>query len=96
MKKFPNFESDFEIQRHIMERRQLQSETADVYISEIIKLKNQMRVQIQEYEIVHIMKDNLKDGLVQLIFPKNIETIDELSEECKRAERNIAKRSSYR
>lgn len=95
-KKFRSFESDFEIQRRIMERRQLQSESADSYISDIVKLKNQMRIQIPEHEIVRMIKDNLKDGLVQLVYPKEIETIDVLLEECRRAERNIAKRSSHR
>lgn len=79
-----------------MERRQLPSESADIFISEIIKLKNQMRIQLQEYEIVRMIKDNLKEGLIQLIYPKNVGTIEELLEECKRAERNIAKRISYR
>lgn len=40
IKKFRTFQSDFEIQRRIIERRQLQSESADVYISAIIRLKN--------------------------------------------------------
>lgn len=55
-----------------------------------------MRVPIQEYEIVGIIKDNLKEGLVQFIYPKNIDTIDSSLEEWKRAESNIAKRISYR
>lgn len=45
---------------------------------------------------VQIVKDNLKESLVQLVYPKNIETINELIEECKRAERNISKRVTYR
>lgn len=96
IKKFRNFESDFEIQRRMVERRQMPSETADAYITEIIRLKNQMRVQIPEYELVRIVKDNLKDGLSQLVFPKDINSMDELLEECKRAERNIVKRQMHR
>lgn len=96
IKKFRNFESDFEIQRKIIERRQLPSETADIYISEIVRLKNQMRIPIPEFEIVRIIKDNLKDGLVQLIYAKNIDSIDDLLEECKRAEVTMSKRLSFR
>ena len=96
VRKFRNFESDFEIQRRILERRQMPTETADTYITEIVKLKNQMRSQIHEYELVRIIKDNLKDGLAQLIFPIEIENVDELLFECKRAERNIAKRAMNR
>lgn len=95
-KKFKNFESDFEIQRKIIDRRQLPSESADIFISEIVKLKNQMRVPIPEFEIVRIAKDNLKEGLVQLIYAKNIESIDDLIEECRRPEVTISKRVSYR
>lgn len=96
IKKFRNFESDFEIQRKIMERRQTPNESADAFISDIIKLKNQMRVHVAESELVKIVKDNLKDGISQLVFPIRIENLDHLLEECKRAERNIAKRSSHR
>ena len=52
-----------------------------------------MRVHVDESELVKIVKDNLKDGLAQLVFPIRIETLDQLLEECKRAERNIAKRA---
>lgn len=96
IRKFRNFESDFEIQRRIMERRQAPNETTDCFITEIIKLKNQMRVHVDETELVKIVKDNLKDGLAQLVFPIRIFSLDHLLEECKRAERNIAKRSSHR
>lgn len=93
IKKFRSFESDFEIQRRIVERRQGQSESADAYITEIIKLKNQMRSPISEHELVRTVKENLKDGLFQLVFPMEIHSIEELSEVCKRAERNVAKRN---
>lgn len=96
IKKFRNYESDFEIQRRIVERRQLPSESADAFISEIMRLRNQMRMKIPEYELVRTIKDNLKEGLVQLIYPKDIDTMDELLEECKRAERNISKRNANR
>lgn len=96
IKKFRNFESDFEIQRRIMERRQAPNESADSFITEIVKLKNQMRLHVDEAELVKIVKDNLKDGLAQLVFPITIYNFDHLLEECKRAERNISKRSSHR
>lgn len=96
IKKFRNFESDFEIQTRIVQRRQQPSESADAYISDIIRLRNQMRIQLPEYEIIRTIKDNLKEGLVQLIFSKDVQTIEELLEECKRAERSLAKRGYYR
>lgn len=79
-----------------MERRQGPNESADAFITDIVNLKNQMRVHVLESELVKIVKDNLKDGLAQLIFPIRIENLDHLLEECKRAERNIAKRYSHR
>ncbi|KAI8116446.1 hypothetical protein CVS40_11482 [Lucilia cuprina] len=84
IKKFRNFES-----------RQAPNESADSFISEIVRLKNQMRFHIDESELVKIIKDNLKEGLSQLLFPIRIENLENL-EECKRAERNIAKWSSHR
>lgn len=96
IRKFRRYESDYEIQRKIMERRQQPSETADTYIGEIVKLQNQLRFSIPEYELVRLVKDNLKDGVTQLIFPMEISTMDQLLEECRRAERNLAKRNPYR
>lgn len=96
IRKFRRFQSDFEIQRKIMERRQQPSESSDNYLAEIVKLKNQMRFQVPEDELVRIIKDNLKDGISQLVFSMDIHTISQLLEECRRAECNIAKRAPYR
>lgn len=51
-----------------------------------------MRDQIPEFGLVKIVKDNLKEGLSQLLYLMNIYTMDKLVEECRRAERNIFKR----
>ncbi|KAI8124549.1 hypothetical protein CVS40_4887 [Lucilia cuprina] len=96
LRKFRRYDSDFEIQRKIMERRQHPTESADSFIAEIVKLQNQLKVRIPEYELVRLVKDNLKEGVTQLIFPMEISSLDHLLEECRRAERNIAKRPSYR
>lgn len=96
LRKFRRYESDYEIQRKIMERRQQTSESADIYIAEIIKLQNQLRIAIPEYELVRMVKENLKDGVAQLVFPMDIGSMDQLLEECRRAERNVAKRSHFR
>lgn len=55
-----------------------------------------MRNSIPEKELVMMVKDNLKDGLSQLIYPINILDMDQLLCECKRAERNLAKRNHFR
>lgn len=82
IKKFKNFESGFEIGKRIMERRQAPNETADSFITEIFKLKNQMRVYVEESELVKIVKDILKDGIAKLVFPIRIYNLDHLLEEC--------------
>lgn len=79
-----------------MDRRQNYNENAETFINEIIYLKNQMRIAIPERELVMMVKDNLKDGLSQLIYPINIMDLDQLLCECKRAEGNLAKRTHYR
>ncbi|XP_075151748.1 uncharacterized protein LOC142225820 [Haematobia irritans] len=95
-RKFQRFESDFEIQRRIMERRQHYGESADTFLNEIVSLNNQMRVSIPENELVKMVKDNLKDGLSQLIFPMYIMDMNHLLDECRRAERNLSKRNLSR
>lgn len=96
IRKFRRFENDSEIQRCIMERRQNSTESSENFIGEIIALKNQLKRSINEEELVRIVKDNLKDGIYQLIYPIPIRTFDQLLDECRRAERNISKRSNQR
>lgn len=93
-KKFKRHESDYEIQRKIMDRRQGYNESCEAFINDIIILRNQMKAPIPEIELVIIVKENLKDNIVQLVYPMRIIDIDHLIEECKRAERNILKRRS--
>lgn len=66
--------------------------SAEDFCEAIIVLKNQMRDQIPEFELVRIVKDNLKEGLSQLLFPININSMDRLVDECWRAKKNVAKR----
>ncbi|KAI8119581.1 hypothetical protein CVS40_8859 [Lucilia cuprina] len=96
IRKFRRFESDSEIQRCIMKRRQHPSESSEAFIGEIIALKNQLSRGVREDELVRIVKDNLKDGIYQLIYPIPINTFDHLLEECRRAERNLSKRNNHR
>lgn len=92
IKKFRRHESDYEIQCKIMERRQGYNENCETYINDVIKLRNQMRTPIPELDFVRIVKENLKDSVMQLVYPMKMVCIDQLTEECKRAEKNILKR----
>ena len=94
IRKFRIHDSDVEIQCKIADRKQKASEPVENFIDSLMQLRNQMRNRIAEYELVRIAKQNLKEGLYQLLFPMSISNMDQLLEEGKRAERNLAKRSS--
>ena len=94
IQKFCIHDSDVEIQCKIVDRKQKASESLENFLDALLLLRNQMRNRISELELVRIAKQNLKDGLYQLIFPMAIHNMDQLFEEGKRAERNLAKRSS--
>ena len=74
--------------------KQKVSEPIESFIDALMVLRNQISSRIPEHELVRIPKQNLKDGLYQLVFPMSISNRDQLLEEGKRAERNLAKRSS--
>lgn len=92
VKKFRRHESDYEIQRKIMERRQGYNENCESFINDIICLRNQMKNPTPERDFVKMVKENLKDNILQLVYPMKIVCIEQLVKESKRAEQNILKR----
>ncbi|XP_059217004.1 uncharacterized protein LOC131994293 [Stomoxys calcitrans] len=93
---FRRFQNEFQIQKRIMDRRQLPNEPFEEFFNEIIKMRNQQRVPYNECDLVEIMKGNLKSSLAALIFPIRIHGLNHFRQEVKRAEAMIAgQRQAY-
>ena len=91
LQKYRRFTSDYEIQCKILERRQRNNESMDEFMSAITALKNQLKNEIPESELVRIVKDNLNSSLSSLLFPMRIYCMEQLLDEGRRAERNLEK-----
>lgn len=86
LRRYRRFESDFEVQRKIMDRRQLPQESFEDYCNAILKLYNQQRQKISEDDLVEMMKCNLRPALAQLVFPIRMFGLSHFRIECRKAE----------
>ncbi|XP_073816257.1 uncharacterized protein [Musca autumnalis] len=86
VKNFHRFESDFDIQRKILDRRQMNNEPFDEFCNAVLHLRNQQRHPIGEQDLVDIMKSNLKPSMMQLLFAIRPCSLDHFRAEARRAE----------
>ncbi|XP_059220925.1 uncharacterized protein LOC131995808 [Stomoxys calcitrans] len=93
---FRRFESEFQIQKRIMDRRQQPQESFEDFFNAVVKLRNQQRFPYSERDLVEIMKGNLKSALAALIFPIKLRGLNHFRQEVKRAESMLAnQRQAY-
>ncbi|XP_036345433.1 uncharacterized protein LOC118754652 [Rhagoletis pomonella] len=84
---FKSAESDYEIIREIMERKQAPQESFEEFYSEVHDLTFRLRKKIPEQELVGIIRGNLKPYLANVTFASRMESLAELKSECRRAEK---------
>ncbi|KAL9875400.1 uncharacterized protein ACN427_013525 [Glossina fuscipes fuscipes] len=94
LNQFKTADSDYEIIREVMERKQQHAESFEDYYAEIHDLTFRLRRKIPEAEMIKIMKSNLKPSLAALIFATKVESIGEFKSECKRAEKLLRENRS--
>ncbi|XP_073816755.1 uncharacterized protein [Musca autumnalis] len=90
LSQFRRFDNEFQIQKRIMDRRQLPQETFEDFFNAVVKLRNQQRYPYSERDLVEIMKGNLKSSLAALIFPIKLEGLNHFRQEVRKAEAMIA------
>lgn len=83
---FHRYESDFDIQRKILDRRQTANETFDDFCNAVLSLRNQQQTPISEQNLVEILKSNLKPAMSQLLFSVNVSSLASFRKEGRRAE----------
>lgn len=87
LKHFRSADTDYEIIKEIMERKQQSGEGFEEYYADVHNLTFRLRKKIPEADLVKIVRGNLRSNLASLTFSANISTIADLRTECKRAER---------
>lgn len=96
LKQFKTYESDFEIIKQIMERRQQNMESFDEYYNAIMHLRNQLRQPIPETELLQILKGNVNNRLMSFVYPMAIYSLENFREECRRTEKMLQARDLNR
>lgn len=84
--KFKKFYTDLDVIRRIMDRVQLRDEKSNDFIDAIMCLRTQLRDPLPDYQIVDLIKKNLRPKLASLIFATQIYSVEHLRSECRKAE----------
>lgn len=86
--------SDYEIMRDLEERRQRPGETIEAFFHAMKKLGARLRVQLPDWEMIRIIKRNLRQNLAQIVYPIQVNSMEQLRDECREVERNFIKRTA--
>lgn len=90
---FANLDSNSEICRQIMERRQGYQESFTDYYESIIDLNFRLNIPKTEAELVEIIRQNVNDQIARLIFNSSIGSLNELVQLCRKAEKFVSERN---
>lgn len=86
--------SNFEIMRDLVERKQQQNETIDMFFLAMNKLRSKLTQPMPEYDMIRIMKRNVNSNLARIIYPLSVSSVEQLRIECNEAERNFPRRET--
>lgn len=84
--------SNFELMRDLAERRQQNHESIDSFFLTMGQLRSKLLQPIAEYEMIKIMKKNVKESVGRIVYPMMISSVEQLRMECNEAERNFPRR----
>lgn len=87
--------SEYEFMRDLEERKQKPGESLDAFFQAVRKLRAKLRTPLPEYEMLRIIKRNLRTNIAQIVYPMNIYTVEQLRDVCKEVERNFLRRDNF-
>ncbi|XP_033254623.1 uncharacterized protein LOC117194090 [Drosophila miranda] len=86
--------TEFEREQELRERRQRHGESADQYIQEMLVLRSRLLNPFSDYDLIKIIKINIRDAISRVIYPMQIPNLQKLREECADAEKLLATRGT--
>lgn len=92
LQQYGSHRSNYEYMRELEERRQRPGESIDCFFHAANKLRARLRTELPDFEMIRILKRNLRHGLAQIVYPMNIYTVEQLRDECKQVEKNFLRR----
>lgn len=84
--------SNFEILTDLVQRKQQPNETIDMFFQNMGQIRAKLVQPISEYDMIKIMKKNIKDGIGRIVYPIQVSSVEQLRLECNEAERNFPRR----
>lgn len=89
---YKTIRSNFELMRDLAERRQQSHESIDAYFLTMGQLRSKLLQPISEYEMIKIMKRNIRESVGRIVYPMMISSVEQLRMECIEAEKNFPRR----
>lgn len=83
---------EYEFMPDFKERRQIPGESIDAYFQAMRKLRSRLRTPLPEYEVIRILKRNIRQCISQIVYPIQVFSVEHLRDECKEMEKNYFKR----
>lgn len=84
--------SNLEIITDLVQRKQQPGESIDNYFQAIGKIRSKLVQPIQEFDLIKIIKSNIKDSIRRIVYPIMVSSIEQLRVECNEAERQFCRR----
>lgn len=92
LEKYQTMRSNFELVRDLTERKQQHNESIDSYFHVMGQLRSRLLQAISEYDMIKILKRNVKESVGRIIYPMTVSSVEQLRIECNEAERNFPRR----
>lgn len=92
LNQFKTNTSNFEILRDLVERKQQANESLDGFFHSMCKLRSRLLQPIPEYDMIRILKRNVKESVARIVYPIAVSSVEQLRMECLEAERNFPRR----
>ncbi|XP_073836360.1 uncharacterized protein [Musca autumnalis] len=96
VREFQRFQSNLDVMRQIMDRKQGRDESATQYIDAINSLRTQLREPLKDFEVIDILKAGLKPRLAHLTFSGTFYSVEQFRNEVRKAEEFLERESSLR
>lgn len=77
--------TDFEILRELTERKQRAGESIDEYFHVVGTLRSRLRNPIAEYEVVRLVKGNLRESLARMVYPISVYSLTSLEPNARKS-----------
>lgn len=92
LNQYQSSRSNFEILTELAQRKQQMHETIDMFFQNMGQIRAKLVQPISEYDMIKIMKKNIKESIGRIIYPIQVSSVEQLRIECNEAEKNFPRR----